>query len=192
MKKIEQIFPLSEFNLFRFSVLFHTETSYLICTSNQMTSFYMRHNARHSETFSYFLVLDTNARIQSSRIYLISNLQQSKMGWWRYYRVSLNCRKIPSEVQVCQSWMVVFNYQKKTCESWKIRPYPPNIYLFKVNNRNIGKRCEICSELTIKTHFSCVSIVDFKQVKITPYLVGKYLTVNKKNFNPFMHDVWPF
>ena len=27
---------------------------------------------------------------------------------------------------------------------------PPNIYLLKVNNRN-RKRCEICSELTIKT-----------------------------------------
>ena len=29
--------------------------------------------------------------------------------------------------------------------------YPDNIYLFKVNNRNTRKRCEICSELTIKT-----------------------------------------
>ena len=28
---------------------------------------------------------------------------------------------------------------------------PANIYLFKVNNRNTIKRCEICSELTIKT-----------------------------------------
>ena len=28
---------------------------------------------------------------------------------------------------------------------------PANIYLFKVNNRNIRKRCEICSKLTIKT-----------------------------------------
>ena len=27
---------------------------------------------------------------------------------------------------------------------------PTNIYLFKVSNRNIRKRCEICSELTIK------------------------------------------
>ena len=29
--------------------------------------------------------------------------------------------------------------------------YSVNIYLFKVNNRNIGKRCQICSKLTIKT-----------------------------------------
>ena len=29
--------------------------------------------------------------------------------------------------------------------------FPPNIYLFKFSNRNNGKRCEICSKLTIKT-----------------------------------------
>ena len=29
--------------------------------------------------------------------------------------------------------------------------YPPNIYLFKVNNRSTRKRSEICSKLTIKT-----------------------------------------
>ena len=28
---------------------------------------------------------------------------------------------------------------------------PDNIYLFKVNNRNTGKRCQICSKLTMKT-----------------------------------------
>ena len=28
---------------------------------------------------------------------------------------------------------------------------PANSYLFKVNNRNTRKRCEICSKLTIKT-----------------------------------------
>ena len=28
---------------------------------------------------------------------------------------------------------------------------PTNIYLFKVNDRNTRKRCEICSKLTIKT-----------------------------------------
>ena len=29
--------------------------------------------------------------------------------------------------------------------------YPSNTYLFKVNNRNTRKRCEVCSKLTIKT-----------------------------------------
>ena len=34
---------------------------------------------------------------------------------------------------------------------WKdTLPNPANIYLFKVNNRNIGKRSEIYSRLTIK------------------------------------------
>ena len=32
-----------------------------------------------------------------------------------------------------------------------ITPYPTNIYLFKVNNKNIRKRCEIRSKLIIKT-----------------------------------------
>ena len=32
------------------------------------------------------------------------------------------------------------------------RIYPANMYLFKVNNRNTRKRCEICSKITIKKH----------------------------------------
>ena len=65
---------------------------------------------------------------------------------------------------------------------------PANIYLFKVNNRNIRRRCEICSKLTIKIPewrhwttslwcflcwlwiyfipFSSACIIDFEQVKI--------------------------
>ena len=34
---------------------------------------------------------------------------------------------------------------------------PAGIYLFKVNNRNTGTRCEICSKLTIKTP-ECVQV----------------------------------
>ena len=65
-------------------------------------------------------------------------------------------------------------------------PIPANIYLFKVNNRNTTKRCEICSKLTIKTptwrHWrrsgffggfwtyftpiSSVYIVDFEQIDV--------------------------
>ena len=58
---------------------------------------------------------------------------------------------------------------------------PANIYLFKVNNRNTRKRCEIRSKLTIKTPqrhsgvfivtyittFSTVSIADFEQVNVS-------------------------
>ena len=35
--------------------------------------------------------------------------------------------------------------------SVKISDFPANIYLFKLNNRNTRKRCEVCSKLTIKT-----------------------------------------
>ena len=50
--------------------------------------------------------------------------------------------------------------------------YPTNICLFKVNNRNSRKRCEICSKLTMKTperhwrHWRCsgVFIVNFEHI----------------------------
>ena len=32
-----------------------------------------------------------------------------------------------------------------------VKLFQANIYLFKVNNRNPGKSCEICSKLTIMT-----------------------------------------
>ena len=49
------------------------------------------------------------------------------------------------------------------------RYIPANIYLFKVNNRNTRKRCEIFSKSTIKTPepFSSISIVDFEQGNIS-------------------------
>ena len=46
--------------------------------------------------------------------------------------------------------------------------YPANMYLFKVNNRNSRKRCEISLKLTIKTPgVSVVSVVDFEQVNVS-------------------------
>ena len=56
--------------------------------------------------------------------------------------------------------------------------FPDNICLFKVDNRNTRKTCEICSKLTIKTPgrrqlwkyftpFSSVSTVDFEQVNVS-------------------------
>ena len=62
--------------------------------------------------------------------------------------------------------------------------YPPNMYLFKVNNTNTRKRCEICSKLTIKTpgrrHWSRsgVFIVNFKYVSHL-FLGVLWLTLNK-------------
>ena len=55
---------------------------------------------------------------------------------------------------------------------------PAGIYLLKVNHRNTGVRCEICSKLTIKTpercqrHRSCVFIVNFEHIL---YHVIKFL-----------------
>ena len=40
-------------------------------------------------------------------------------------------------------------------------PNSANIYMFKVSNRNIRKRCEICSMLTTKRRRSAVFIVNF-------------------------------
>ena len=66
---------------------------------------------------------------------------------------------------------------------------PVNIHLFKANNRNSRKRCEICSKLTIKTpkrrqwpgsdvftvnfehiYTFRVSIVDFEQVNVSCFI----------------------
>ena len=65
----------------------------------------------------------------------------------------------------------------------KIRPYPADIYLVKVNNKNIRARCEICSKLSIKTpewgqwHRSGVFIVNFEHTS-HHVLVFQLLTLN--------------
>ena len=57
-------------------------------------------------------------------------------------------------------------------------PHPANIYLFKVNNRNTRKRCEIYSKLAIKTperrqwHRSDVFIVNFEHVSYLYFSVS--------------------
>ena len=45
----------------------------------------------------------------------------------------------------------LFQIQNALKNIWHTRHYPVVIYMFKVNNRNTRTRCEICSELTIKT-----------------------------------------
>ena len=62
---------------------------------------------------------------------------------------------------------------------------PANIYLFKVNNKNTRKRCEICSKLTIKTperrHWggSGVFTVNFEHISHL-FLEYLLLTLNKQ------------
>ena len=68
--------------------------------------------------------------------------------------------------------------------TYKITFCPVNIYLFKINNRNIRKKCEICLKLTIKTperlHWrrSCVFIVNFEHISHL-FLVFLVLTLSK-------------
>ena len=70
-------------------------------------------------------------------------------------------------------------------------PLATKNYLFKVNNRDTGEKCEICSKLKIKTPerilnifhnfnifhimYSIVFIVDFEHIKI------RWVTINFSN-----------
>ena len=60
-----------------------------------------------------------------------------------------------------------------------VRIFPAGIYLFKFNNRNTGKRCGICSKLTIKTPWSRSGafIVNFENISQL-VLVFLLLTLN--------------
>ena len=56
---------------------------------------------------------------------------------------------------------------------------PDNIYLFKINNKNIRKRCEICWKLTWRQwRRSGVFIVNFEHISHL-FLVSLFLTLNK-------------
>ena len=71
--------------------------------------------------------------------------------------------------------------------------YPVNIYLFKINNRNTRKRCEICSKLTIKPKrrqtlnifhtFSSVSIDDFEKANVSWVIGFRKLFLREKRFH---------
>ena len=54
-----------------------------------------------------------------------------------------------------------------------VDPFPTNIYLFKVNDINARKRCEICLKLTIKTperrHRTPMLKCDFSKVAVQLY-----------------------
>ena len=64
------------------------------------------------------------------------------------------------------------------------KSYPASMYLFKVNNRNTRKMCEICAKLTMKTPErlqncrSGVFIVNFEHISHL-FLLFLFLTLNK-------------
>ena len=71
------------------------------------------------------------------------------------------------------------------------------IYLFKVNNRNIRKRCEICSNITLRTperhqwRRSSVFIVNFQYIShlFLAFLLFKVSRFHFGHFNPFQSSV---
>ena len=61
---------------------------------------------------------------------------------------------------------ILWQFIVKPIKKYKLTiSFPVNNYLFKVNNRNSRKRCQICSKLIIRTYFApfpSISFVDFK------------------------------
>ena len=57
---------------------------------------------------------------------------------------------------------------------------PASIYLFKVNNSNTRKRCEICSKFNIKNTRTTTSDVVRKTLQDLMYNIVKYEKVNQQ------------
>ena len=79
----------------------------------------------------------------------------------------------------------VFDYVLSSQDIKYFGPFPAGNYLFKVNNKSTRTRCEICSELTIKTperrqawRRSGVFIVNFEHISHL-VLVLLLLTLNR-------------
>ena len=68
--------------------------------------------------------------------------------------LSADCNIISGKKVFCitDRTIVSVHVSSKRCHFKQLVLYnPANIYLFKVDNRNARKRCEICSNVTIKT-----------------------------------------
>ena len=102
-----------------------------------------------------------------------------------YWRNSLMGNFVRCSITFCYSNFMIIDMSHR----WH--------YLFKVNNKNTRKRCEICSKLTIKTPERChwyhsgVFIVNFEQISHTS-LIFPLLTLNKLIpawvISPKLHD----
>ena len=85
---------------------------------------------------------------RTSKFYHISTRRKSitktiKQGSFKAFIIELT-------QQHFQDLEVILKYAQQVIPYSKLRKYPVNIYLFNVDNRNTRKRCEICSNLTIK------------------------------------------
>ena len=71
----------------------------------------------------------------------------------------------------CKCFIANYNHYANTI--------PANIYLFKINNRKIRKRCETCSKLTIKPLGRCRSGVFLVNVKQTSQIFLVFLSLTE-------------
>ena len=60
---------------------------------------------------------------------------------------------------------------------------PKSIYLFTVKGKNGGKRCEICSKLTIKTSLTSFCGLYFKLKLISPFLYVSVVDFEQVNIS---------
>ena len=86
-----------------------------------------------------------------------------------------------SQYRLFSFWSFYYCVSSKS-DWWRCaeRNSPANVYFLKVNDRNARKKCEICSNLTIKTRFSSVSIIDFEQINVSQEykpLASLYLSI---------------
>ena len=119
-----------------------------------------------------------------SFLYILKTSQNRKV-FWCFQGVEKECIGI--------KWVTRFRHNFQDClnpicsrglEVQSAIHVPVNIYLFKFNNKNTRKRCEMCLKLTIKTRERCqwrrsgVFIVNFWHVS---HLFLVFLLVSLNN-----------
>ena len=88
--------------------------------------------------------------------------------WRRVVKTKLGNREYLSILEQCCSESI--RYLAISIAASYVYDFPANICLLKVNNRNTGKKCEICSKLTIETperrawRRCGIFIVDFEHI----------------------------
>ena len=132
-------------------------------------------NSFHAtDPFLYSLKASKNQRLSDvSRGYRKRPMTQNELKW---------------KISQLKSWIIRLSETLQLSEACSKKTdkkfFPTNIYLFKVNNRNTRRRCEICSKLTIKTpercHWRPIGVfVDNLEHISQPFLVFLLLNFNK-------------
>ena len=149
-------------------------------------SYYFRHRIRTLNRYSFPLAiikieknLSFSVKILNGHVFL--NVKAYLTSIYKFLTLSILCRNIycvtKTKINNLETFQSVFIAKIGSS-------HPVNIYLFKVDNRNTKKRCEICSKVTIKTpeqcqgRRSCVFIVNFEHI-LHLFLVFLLSTLNK-------------